>query len=356
MRRWSLMVALVALGCQEFQDPSTVIDLRLLAAQLDPPEVIQDPAASAAVAVTFTPLLLDPRGEGRAVAYTLRACANDPTAPSAPGAGAQASGNYPAGGARSSVGSARCPADGPTSWTLPVEPPLGAPGAARIPVTLTSEQITAAFAADVFLGHLKQAHGGFDLGLPIDFELTATAGGESVVGLKRLVIWPAPLSPEHRANQNPMVTEVLAYADRDPVSTLPRGPVTVVGADPLVVRAGARVWLEPRGALAEPYLTTIVDRLTDKTTTVAVPAETLRHSFYATAGKFDPHESSTALPFGSVPTDRIPTEARYEAPAASNLPVDPVTGARRLAVRVLVVTRDERGGAGWVERAILVEE
>jgi hypothetical protein len=141
------VVALVlALGCTEFDHPSTVKDLRILAVAAEPSEVILD-AGGTIPPVVFTALVVDPAG--RTLDFSVRACANDPRAPSAPGAGAEASGNYPAGGARSTVGSARCPGDGATSWSMPV-PVTSGPAGFTFTVQLTAPQLTAAFQADVF--------------------------------------------------------------------------------------------------------------------------------------------------------------------------------------------------------------
>lgn len=351
----ALVLGAGLVGCEEFDDPSTIKDLRLLAAQLEPAEIILDPAAPGAPLPGFklTPLLVDgPRGPGdsRPFSFSLRACANNPQAPSAPGAGGEAAGNYPAGGARSSVGSARCPADGPTSWTLPVIAAAPAPGAAAtgtaFSVTLTPVQLDAAFAVDVFLGHRMIKHGGIDLGLPITFEITARAGDEQITGIKRLIVWKAPITPQHQANQNPQISELIGYRDRDPVTLLPSGDAAALAPDgSATVPAGGGLWLEPRGAVAEPYVTAVVDRYTDETHPDAVPAETLRYSFYATAGKFEPRETTSELAFGAkTSTGRVPVEARYLAPATA--PPQPV--------RIFIVVRDERGGTSWIERTLTI--
>jgi hypothetical protein len=349
------IMTIAAAGCEEFDDPSTIKDLRLLAASLEPAEIILDPAAPGASlpALRLSPLLVDGARTGaqsRPITFSLRACANDPLAPSAPGSGGEAAGNYPAGGARSSVGSARCPADSAVSWTLPVMPapaPMASADAPSFMVALTAEQIAAAFQVDVFPGHLGHLHGGFDLGLPIAFEITARAGDEIVTGVKRLIVWPGPIAPDHHANQNPQIDQLLGYPERDVTTLLPVGPTSVLANDtPAVVSAGHGFWIEPRGAVAEPYLTTVIDRLTDLTHADAVPAETLRYSFFATAGKFEPNETTSELAFGATTTTaRIPIEARYLAPD---------TAATPLMVRIIVVVRDERGGTSWIERPLVV--
>jgi hypothetical protein len=349
MRRWWWVLLLA--GCKEFDDPSTVKDLRLLAVAAQPSEVILDGTGDVPE-LSFRTLLVDPAGGGRAVSYGLRACANDPRAPNAPGSGAEASGNYPAGGARSTVGSALCPPDGPTSWTLP------APAAdASFTVRFTAAQLTAAFAADVFLGPTGQPHGGRDLGLPISLELTATAGPESVSAIKRVIFWERPLGADQRPNQNPIIAEVRGYADRDPVTLLPTGPTVALDPDaPQPVVVGQPIWIEPVGAQAEPYLTTVLDRQSDQAVVHEVPAETLHYQFYATLGKFVPNETASELPFGVQRGARVPVEARYQPPALAALPVDPASGQRAALVVIWIVVRDERGGASWVERRLRVSE
>jgi hypothetical protein len=101
--------------------------------------------------------------------------------------------------------------------------------------------------------------------------------------------------------------------------------------------------------VAEPYLTAVVDRFSDEAQPHAVPAETLRYQFFATAGKFVPGETTSELPFGARKYPRVPVEARYEPPAVE----DNAGGAPR-EVTIWIVVRDERGGASWIERRLLV--
>jgi hypothetical protein len=358
MRGQAAMPAVLALlagtllaGCDELDDPSTVTDLRVLAVAADPPEVILDPGQDVTAelpAVQLALLVADPAGGGRPLTVAVRACANDPRAPSAPGAGTEASGNYPAGGARSSVGSARCPAaDSATSFAVQPAAPLGTPLMFRP----TRAQLAAALETDVFPGHLGRPHGGFDLGLPITLDLNVQAGGDSAAAVKRVVFWMAPVRADQRPNRNPVITEVAAFPDRDPVSLEPRGAVTPLPpGERRRVQTGSTLWLEPRGAEAEPYVTAVVDRATDEARPQEVPAETLRFSFYASAGKFVPPETLSERGFGIEGSGHVPLEARYEPPPASALPAE---GA--LDVDVWIVVRDERGGASWVTRQLRVE-
>jgi hypothetical protein len=352
----ALAVIALAAACQELDHPSQVKDLRLLAVTVEPPEVILDPDGLAAPEIEVTPLLADPRGDGRPLTFTARACANDPLAPSAPGAGTEGAGNYPAGGARSTVGSARCPPDGPTSWTL-VPADDARPAGAPLRVAFTAAQLAAAFAVDVFPGHLGQPHGGFDLGLPIALEITGRAGDETAVGIKRVIFWAAPLREDQRPNRNPQVQEVRTFADRDPHTLEPIGPLdTLAPAQPRLLPADQPLWLEPLGAQAEPYLTRTIDRFTDQAQLREVAAETLDYTFYATAGRFDPPRTSSELPFGARPGDRLHLESRYEPPAAADLALDAASGRRQQEVTIWIVVRDERGGSSFLERRLLVHQ
>lgn len=87
MVAWTVVIAF---GCVQPEDvPSNVKDLRVLGIQLEPPEILasqcvrslEDPAAQQALAayaqpLEYTALIQDPAGEGRAIAYTLYACAS----------------------------------------------------------------------------------------------------------------------------------------------------------------------------------------------------------------------------------------------------------------------------------------
>ena len=76
MRALGLLSLVVSgLACTNFQNPTTVVDLRMLAVEVDPSEIILDadlsdptmPTAGNNPSVKVTPLIADPRGGGRAV-------------------------------------------------------------------------------------------------------------------------------------------------------------------------------------------------------------------------------------------------------------------------------------------------
>ena len=62
--------------------------------------------------------------------YTINACPNNPFA-AAPQGGGQGGGAFPSGGARTTVGSALCDENSPTTWSLTPDGPCPASAASR---------------------------------------------------------------------------------------------------------------------------------------------------------------------------------------------------------------------------------
>ena len=84
---------------------------------------------------------------------------------------------FPAGGVQTTVGSALC--DGaPSQVVIATDVDLAA--TPSIAVALDPAWLRDAFTRDVFLGADGRAHGGFDLGMPVVFQLTARAGADAV--------------------------------------------------------------------------------------------------------------------------------------------------------------------------------
>jgi hypothetical protein len=83
MRRALLIAALALSACVgPTDDPSQVHDMRVLAAQTDPPELMAPSCTDATAQFAFLRpvalrwLIADPKGEGRDITYSLTACAN----------------------------------------------------------------------------------------------------------------------------------------------------------------------------------------------------------------------------------------------------------------------------------------
>jgi hypothetical protein len=348
-----------AAGCApDFDNRTTIKDLRVLSVTAEPPEILVDmpaladeirrqlptatdaqkaawfaqlPAALADLAaqmkpVTLTPLVVDPRGGGRAVQYRIVVCANS-FSNSGVGGGNNAN---PAGGGpgdvRDTVSRQACPAN--AEVLAEGSAAGGADGVVPIAVTFTPSQalLGAAIASDP---------SGTWIGTPITVGLTVTAGSEQVVGIKRVIIMRR-LDPAEVANQNPVVPMLLHRRDKtvDPMPFLP-------AEAPLEVPFGGKVNIVAAPAQTEPYSAPAYARGGGAEIIEVVPKETLRYAFYTTAGTFSP---------GQVATDNSPIltnqkhdlESTYEAPLRLMPGVSP-------DVVVFVVVRDERGGASYIQ-------
>jgi hypothetical protein len=354
-----LLVAVSGLACTDFQNPTTVIDLRMLAVEVQPSEIILDadlsnpsmpvvdPANNPPVMVT--PLIVDPRGNGRDVTYTISACPNDPFAPAPPGGG-QGGGAFPSGGARTTVGSALCDEDSPTTWVLTPNPVNS-----RDPfqVQPTVDQLTLAFMKDIFPDQYGNPHGGFDLGMPLTLDIKVNAGGEEIRAVKRVLYWGRAIDPAQVPNQNPTIDTVDLFYERDdatfdPVDT-PQAIPHVLGADfDVDVKPGVTsLWIRPSKGNAEAFETTVIDPNTHHAVPFTVPRETLRYRFFATAGTFSPPTTSSEPETGFVATAPIHIESEYQLPPADQLAVD---AAGRAVVAIWIVVRDDRGGESWQQR------
>ena len=344
-----LAVATLGAGCSTFDDPSTVKDLRILAVRAEPPEVIlkataiSDPPATFALPpIALTPLVADPRGGGRPITVTVDACPNNPFAPTSPNNPNDPTG-YPAGGARTTVGSALCDAT-PARIRLATDVDLATQPS--IDAVLDPALVQAAFAHDLFPGPNGITYGGFELGMPIVFQLTVRAGDETALAIKRAIVWGHAVRDDQTPNTTPAIPSVTAYDRRDEATAEPL-PGAVVPLDegaPLPVPDHG-VWIDPGPALAEPYVTAVIDRATGAVVPFDVAREKLSYTFYATAGTFSPLETSSEPPAGVTTTSRVHIESKYEPPPKAQRPAD---------VTIWIVVRDERGGASWISRSLSV--
>jgi hypothetical protein len=354
-------VVLGAAACTNFQDPTTVVDLRVLAVETQPSEIILsvdlsdptnpivDPASNPPV--TVTPLIVDPAG--RKVTYSIIGCPNDPFAPAPPSLAG--GGAFPAGGARTTVGSQLCDESSPNTWTLAPGPIDAAESTVVQP---TADMLKAAFMTDLFPDQFGHLHGGFDLGEPFVLEIKIDAEGELQNVVKRVLYWAQPIDALQVANNNPTIANLTTYAERDPDTALPVGPITALPTDvpfftppAFTVPAGSSPWIQPAAGDAEPYETTIIDDITHLTVPLSVERETLRYAFYASAGTFAPARTASELPLGFTGT--IHLESQYFAPTdVSALPIDPISSGG--LVTIWVVVRDDRGGESWITRRLAI--
>jgi hypothetical protein len=371
MRAPLVLIALAACGaaaCTNFADPTTVVDLRMLACKVEPSEIILDadisnpamPTVGNNPPVTVTPLILDPAGGGRPVTYTISACPNNPFAP-APPAGGMGGDAFPSGGARTTVGSALCDENSPTTWVLtsgPVAVDTSGNGGMSVSVQPTVDMLTAAFMTDIFPDQYGNLHGGFDLGLPLTLDIridagTADTGIEEIRAVKRILYWAQRIDAAQMPNQTPVIDMLSFYPARDENTFEPIGDkVPIPDGTPFDV-GGQRssLWIEPSPATAEPYETTVLDPDTHKAVPYSVPRETLRYRFFATAGTFAPPTTASEPDPGFVLTGPIHLESEYHPPAAGAIATD---ANGQAVVTIWVVVRDDRGGESWITRQLLI--
>jgi hypothetical protein len=347
-------------GCTpDFDDVTTVKDLRVLAMSADIPEILFEggplsmqenlcldgPTLLALASelnerfpehlppVTLRPLVVDPRGGGRPVHYRAVVCLS-PTGNLNPMEGGM--GMAPS-GVRNTAGRGECPADAPVLAEGDAVPPDGTP---VVPIVLrmtpTREQVMAALRADVL---------GMVYGLPLTVQLTVSAGSERVVARKRVLIGTR-LNPGHRNNENPVIEKVVHRLSEH----APEVPFDVADPffAPVPVPLGGSLKIEParREQDRETYPTRVGDRRTG-CVSITTAVEAQRFAFFATAGTFGPPGTNSEPPIiRDEPTDPSQRLAStYRAPRAL------LPGESEL-VRIYIVTRDERVGSSFIELAL----
>jgi hypothetical protein len=328
--RGSLALVLVFAACTpSFENPSSVIDLRLLAVRADPPEVLIDVDALVATHmlpealpdITLTPLVVDPRGAGRAVSYRVEACVNDPNV-------AIMGGEQRAGRVGDSVSDSPCAA-GSTLVAMGTALPVDG----VVPFSVTFRPTLALLMQAGMVDPL-----GVQLGLPLLLTFTVSAGSETVVAVKRVIFSPR-LSPAHEPNANPVVTGFTFRWSRDGV----RMPLDAAAPPQVPARAELRFGFQP--AVAEAYPARNFSLSERRFYTEQVTSETLRYNFYATRGRFAPGGvNNDPSPLRNNPT--MENETVYVAP-------DVVT--RVDDVDIFVVVRDERAGASFTRTRLQLQ-
>jgi hypothetical protein len=366
-------------ACTSFPDVSAVVDLRVLAVKADPPDVFlkvtglpSDPSApldpralgidpSSIQTIHLEPLLADPPADaaGRKVTFSLSACPNDVFGAAPPGS-VMGGGMDPGGGANNTVGSTLC--DDARVRLSPI--PGDFPNGATADVQLSPADLLTAFKADVFVDQYGHPHGGFDLGMPLNFQVTATDGVQMVKAVKRVVFW-AQHWPDQQLNQIPTIPSVSLFRHRDDATfdlmdlaaTLNADPAGMLDASPTVHATLADgLWFLPTyvdGVTAEMYSPTVLNRDPPYQAIEGAPVqERIRYAFYADAGHFDPPRSVNQLVPGTQGTVHL--EAHWIPPATlDEVPVDAPTGLH--LVNVWIVVRDDRGGESWVTGKIALD-
>jgi hypothetical protein len=314
----------------DFDNITTIKDLRLLAIAATPAEVLVDPATLTSAdratieaqlpEFTVSALVVDPAGAGRAVSYQVEACGNDPL-----------EGNADPSGRPGRVGATVAQAPCPTGSTRVAEGSAlpAADGTVVLPIAFTPsfDLLAAAVRADPL---------GIELGLPLKLSFVIRAGAEEVVAVKRVLLSPR-LSPDQQPNANPVIDALLWRPDRD-AAAMPLDP-----AVPLPLRRGTRLRIGPTPGDAEPYEARSYSREQRRFVTEAVSAETLRYAFFATAGTLGPGNTSTE-PSLLRTNAQVDLESVYSAPSEGPRLVD-----------IFVIVRDERTGASWARARLQIE-
>jgi hypothetical protein len=342
-----LLACAAAPACTNFQDVSTVVDLRVLAVEADPPDQFltvtglpTDPTKPfdfGAIGIDQTsikpihlePLLVAPPDAGRAITWSLSACPNNPLGAAPPGS-VMGGGMDPGGGANNTVGSTLC--DDARVRFFPT-PGQFAADDGSVEVQLTSDMLLTAFAMDIYKDQYGNYHGGFDLGMPLNLQVTATDGVQMVKAVKRVVFWAKPW-PDQMLNQIPKIPSVSVFGHRDEATFDLQSPMGTLDLNPPVMTPvhaplDTGLWLLPEfddGVTGETYRPTIIDRdppygaIEGETTD-----ERIRYAYYATAGHFDPPRTVNQLIPGTTGT--IHLESHYVPPATlDGVPVDAATG------------------------------
>jgi hypothetical protein len=341
--RWAFASAftgaavLAATGCANFEDESRIVDLRILGIMADPPEIYFDPQTVGAdpdpLTSAVTALVVDPRGNGRAVSYSALACPRElDTVTAATGRNGVVCAHNVPGMTPSSL--EIIPPDMPAATTDP-----GPEHDIPLAVSVSGQLVEAALGLDPFGAQ------GFQMPLVVQLELAA--GAESIVATKRVIFSQQLVDrPPQAANQNPTLTSVLVYPTRDAQAN-PVDAMDLPDGTPISLPLGAQLWFEPVGAVAEPYSTRSLTRDTPpQIVTLDVPAESLRYAFFTNAGAFSPAETTSIRSVVRDDHGRVHVESLYTAPGV--MPDDP-------NVTIWIVVHDERGGASWSRRQLTLE-
>lgn len=296
----SLGLCAVALaGCLSVQDnPSKVVDLRVLAIQTDPPELLAsscDPESPQsfltwAQPITVRALIDDPQGAGRTLEYALLTCPEQ--------------------------WDRQCTSD------RRVELARGTTTAGILELSVTPSLAQTADGGSLLLETLREdTYFGFG-GIRVPLVLHLRAGGEEIFAQK-LMVYSCARVPGMAANVNPEFPPLTIAGEPWGEGTLP----TLSGLEPHLIA------MEDPGEAEETY---VVPSLEDPPQPLTL-VESWQVSWHADYGRFDPVQTGGTNLGGGV--GRLST--RWFPPADAE---------PRDVVRVWAVVRDGRGGQAWVER------
>jgi hypothetical protein len=359
-------LALGAAACGDLDNVTTVKDLRVLAVKSEPAGFLvplDDPGSLMNTTAKLTALVVDPLRPSDILTLTGEGC------PDFVDTITTASGR----------GSKLCP---PSTVTDQLPPPLDVdlattrlPPGTAVPVMGSTIEydpqvvygLAPAKLADFFvpspatamIPSINQAIlYNRDFSLDAIVSLSFTIGDETASAIKRVVYWPllppdlvpagTDCSGAQRPNTNPELTGIGFFHHR--VEGIPSDEY----GDPMpatVSITGDELYVQPTfdPAMAEHYLLRVKNADTGLVETQC-RKELITFQFFATAGTFSPAERTSELsPLLTAPDNgHIPIDSQWKAPKPDKVPSDGV-------VTIWVVARDERAGAAWSSRKLVLQ-
>lgn len=319
VRRIACLAVLLAAGCGDFETPSIVLDLRVLGASAEPPEVVSpvdpdDPTNLELEEVEVCGLIADP-GADRRLEYGLVACA--PT-------DSKRCDELDRPFVDLGFGTADDPETATTEVSLCGTVPAGGGLLAVLEDSIRNDALS-----------------GFG-GVEVQVELVVRAEGAPLAEAEfaaKTVLYSPQIPEERVANTNPAIDRVTAKIDgADPID-LPLGRCAEIA--PLDIAAGLELELEPvePDGAREDYVVPTFDGGSRMLT------ENLTYAWYATAGEWTRENTGGPRDFaGNYP----PLDSTWKAP------LDPEVVGAGLEVAVWIVQRDERGGQRWYQSCLRV--
>ncbi len=300
----ALSVVLLGVGCVgPSDDPTNVHDLRVLAVQFEPPEIMA-PRCTAdatnlavfAFPVKMTVLVADPAGANRRLDYAVRACARS--------------------------GDRRCDDEGDFKELSRGTIPSGesqfilSPGGALLDEVDPSTKFNVPLLERVAE---YDAYGGLGgLRMPVDFAVKA---GDEAVDAQKLMVFSCPLLPAMRANKTPVLPGVTwngtVWGETDVPEFKGEGPFDLA---PLPFEERQETYVVPSFSLKPVTL-----------------VESWKIAWYADMGRLSPQETGG--------TDVDGTTGRHRAQWK------PGSTAMAGTVHFWFVVRDGRGGISWLSRS-----
>jgi hypothetical protein len=364
-----VVAALAALGigaCGNLDDITTVHDLRVLAAKSEPAGFLvplDKPDSLTNTTATITALVVDPQRPNDILTLTAQACPDDLDTITA------ASGQSTKLCASRDV-TDKLPAPLDTALATTDLPPGTATPSASSPIEYDPMVVYGFSPAQLGLFFsptptnnpvLDQSiQYNRDFGLDAIVNPTFTLGTETASAIKRVVYWPLlppdlaqvgpaldghDCPPTQTPNENPELMDIGLFRQR--TDGVPTDPYPA-GQTPTLSVATDKLYVQPTydPSAAEYYRLRRKDARTGAVNTEC-DHETLTFQFFTTAGTFSPAERTSELPLFFDKGSRVPLDSQFEPPKGDTLPADGV-------VTIWVVTRDERAGASWMSRTIML--